>query len=601
MIKLKPIKINKTGCAGNLELEQKEKIKQNKFVKNEIKTNENKTEAKKPFVLKSWKKDEKKNESNSSKSSQQFLPAKRDIIAYENLDSSQKHAIDSLTDEQFGVIVGQAGTGKSTVSDVLIEQLKPLITNKETNKIDLSQIAFVSFTGMAVQSGRSKINEIFQSCCVTIHKLLEFAPAEIDEIDENGDMITKHVFLPQRTASKPIPDLKILIIDEAGTVHVPLWHMLLDALPPDCRIYMLGDMNQLQPVGGHPILGFTMTRWPTFELTKLHRNAGAIAIQADRILKGLKPKWDIESDPEKKVILYEVPTCIKDAKKKLIGIMQHLYKTDRFNEFRDALIVAQNVGDLGKDELNNVLINLFNPIFANGKDAAKRVIIKSGLETKIFSVNDKVMLLKNNNEIGIMNGQIGKIIAIEPNAKYTSTSGTFSHTEMQDFLDNFDEKVNQIAALPNDENENSSDSIYSTAASHIVTVQFDENTKIEFKTSGEVNSLTHAYAITCHKAQGSEFPLVVVFCHSANKRMLCREWLYTAFTRAKERVILVYDNDGLNIALRNQRIRGVGLEQKIKKFVGLMKLKQGEDEKVKLPAPNKITQLNLNLNKENAK
>ena len=550
--------------------------------------------AQNSIILKPWKKPQTQNVVSLQKSNEQKIaPKSNSLLHFSDLDPSQKRAVTELQNQQFGVIIGSAGTGKSTTCDVLLQKLLPLVSTE--SGVNYAQIAIVSFTGKAVQSIKEKLQNDLKSATSTIHALLEFKPYFEDRIAENGEIRSVRLFQPTRNSTYPLKDLKILIIDEAGTVKIDLWHQLLDALPEDCRIYMMGDINQLQPVGGHPILGFSMLKWPTFELTELHRNAGPIAIQANRILHGLWPEND---EIEKRVILRKVPSNVRNAKKELLGVVQHLYKTNRFNPFEDTIIVPQNVGDLGKDELNKSLVQIFNNSLTSNH---KRIAIHAGFETQLFAVNDKVMLLKNNPELGLTNGQTGKIVQIEKNMKY----GGEVH-EIQNFLNTSDsteftkllEKDLQRAKEKQNEEK---ESIYTSAASHIVHVEFESSfepgkkIQIAFATAGEVNSLTLAYAITCHKAQGSEYPLVIVFLHSLCKRPLCREWIYTAITRAKNRVIVLYEHEALSYALRTQRIRGNTMAEKIAKFKALMKLKKGEEDEVQLPEPRKIQQLQLGV------
>jgi hypothetical protein len=142
------------------------------------------------------------------------------------------------------------------------------------------------------------------------------------------------------------------------------------------------------------------------------------------------------------------------------------------------------------------------------------------------------------------------------------------------------------------EKEEGSDEYNKRASSHIITVNFGEtldgNEIIEpFNTVGQVNSLMMAYAITCHKSQGGEYPTVVIMVHSANHKLLYREWLYTAITRARCKVIILYNNKGLSQALRRQKIKGKTLKEKAKEFIEW----QGAGLGVELPEPKQLNEM----------
>jgi exodeoxyribonuclease V alpha subunit len=107
------------------------------------------------------------------------------------------------------------------------------------------------------------------------------------------------------------------------------------------------------------------------------------------------------------------------------------------------------------------------------------------------------------------------------------------------------------------------------ASSHVVTAVFNNGTEdleVTFSTAGQYRTLCHAYAMTCHKMQGSEARTVVIVCHSANARMLTREWLYTAATRAKFRVVILANDRGLQKAIQRQEIKGKTIADKIKTY-----------------------------------
>ena len=110
-----------------------------------------------------------------------------------------------------------------------------------------------------------------------------------------------------------------------------------------------------------------------------------------------------------------------------------------------------------------------------------------------------------------------------------------------------------------------------------------------FSTLSEVGSLQIAYAVTCHKMQGGEAPLVVIICHDSHKRMLTREWLYTAITRAQSKCVLLYTEQGLKNALVNRSVKGKTLEEKIQSFNKLQTPGMlGSAVKIRMPESKEI-------------
>ena len=516
------------------------------------------------------------------------------------LDEYQQTAVDGMRNEMYSVLIGAAGTGKTTALKFLLRDLEDgmanlkqtdLPTYKETQrKIEgyLPAICFCSFTGKAVQQMKRALPAKYHPLANTIHATLGYAPVEEEVMDEvTNEWRIRKVFRPSYDASRKLP-FKVIVIDESGTVPVSLWHELLAAKTDDCRVLMLGDLNQLPPVAGHSILGFAMLHWPTFTLEKLHRQAKGdpIAENAHRILQGRKPLTHKES---MRFVVKKIADGSKGARQELLATIRHLHKQDVFNPTTDALIVPQNIDGLGQEELNNTLVNYFNPTRKdeNGNFINRRHIIKAGYAHVAFAVGDKVMLTKNDTTRGLTNGMVGVVTSIVNNAAFSGEAaaanaeislGTIDLADM-----NFDDvEVEDETDTPESER----------AASHIMTVKLQNvEEPVEFSTAGQFKNVILAYAMTCHKSQGSEYRNVVVLCHSANRRMLSREWLYTAVTRAKERVILLCNDRGLTVAVNTQRIKGDTIAEKAKKFLALQGNKSRE--KVNLPKARKIAKLNM--------
>lgn len=516
-------------------------------------------------------------------------------------DQSQEDALSGMIRYQFACMVGEAGTGKTTVTKKFVQRLMSSVPtidlrtawagykadNPEDDKpIWNVAIAFCAFTGRAVEQMKSKLPNEYWPLCNTIHATLGYRPVseEYGYDAELGKTNKKIVFKPFFTSDNKLP-YKIVIVDEAGMVPIPLWNELIAALPDDCRIYLIGDISQLPPVQGRSVLGFAMINWPTFALNKIHRQAAdnPIIANAHRVLKGLYPKADTARFP-----LISIPDGSEGAFQYIIATIQKLHKAGVFDPRKDALIVPTNVNNLGQQAINEKLLMYFNPERKeNGVVVNQRFVITTGFTHVGYAVGDKIMLLQNDRKKGLNNGMIGWIteINLNPNFKEERADGlhldydaladleqNFSlgdalknNLDENDFFDNDEDENEEGGVSPaSEEDENS---LGQRQASHITTVSFDNGVVEQFKTAGDYKKLMHAYAFTCHKSQGGEYPNVVIVCHGSQSRMMNREWLYTAITRARERVILLHNDRGLAKALKNQKIKGNSVQEKAESFM----------------------------------
>lgn len=511
-------------------------------------------------------------------------------------DDSQLAAINGLRTQQYGCLIGAAGTGKTTTTKELIRRLETEIGTIDVRRahpkgIDSAAepaiypaIAFCAFTGRATQQLKRALPHEYHRLCATIHATLGYMPVDEEYFNESeGIWKTKRVFRPTFTADNKLP-YKVVIVDEAGMVPINLWNALIAALLPETRIILIGDINQLPPVQGRSVLGFAMINWPTFTLETIHRTAAdnPVIANAHRVLKGLIPRKDDKHFP-----IVSVSTSGTEALEKSVNVVKWLHAKGIFDPMRDAFIVPQNKGIIGQIEMNERLVNYFNPPRkVDGVTVNPRVHIVAGFTPFFYAIGDKVMLLQNDRERGLTNGMTGVITNITPNGAFnTSRSGHLlpSHQHTSDNAaftldaDSFDLAA-ETGALGGDEDDDGiadaeDEKAAQRAASHIVEVEFvnsaDTKQTVEFSTIGQMRQLCHAYAFTCHKSQGGEYDTVVILVHSANSIMLSREWLYTAITRAKKRVILIYNDRGLTQALSRQNIKGDTVREKAEQFIAL--------------------------------
>ena len=528
------------------------------------------------------------------------------------LDPSQQAAMDGLVNQKFGCLTGAAGTGKTTVLRILISRIEESINqgnianyaklnpDAHAEPVDAPLIAFCAYTGKAMQQMKQALPEDHARRCYTIHKLLGFHPIFEEVWDEEIEAdVTKRRFVPYYTAENKMP-WEVIVIDESSMNPIPLWHQLLEACKPSCRIYMIGDINQLPPVMGRSIFGFSLQKWPAYELTQIHRQKGEdnpIVENAWKILQGQIPqkvsgKFDMVQLPSSKhdalVTLYKVMTLLRNRKE------FNPYDTDEHKG--DMLIVPQNVDMLGQEELNQYLIGMFNPPPAETEETTRgrRQIVIAGFAKRSFAVGDKVMVTQNDHDAGITNGMTGTIAKIVHNDAFGKIQ---IGGELKDLGEiTADELMKEVSMSEDNVDVQDKEELSKRAASSVIHVDFGltntfesdgftERHVVQFSTAGQVNSLIHAYAATCHKMQGSEVPTTIVLCHSANHRMLYREWLYTAVTRAAKRVVLLYDNRGLSMALNRQKISGANLQEKAQVFIDLQKSTNDDTIVPILPEP----------------
>lgn len=504
-------------------------------------------------------------------------------------DASQDAALELMQCEQFVCLIGAAGTGKTTTLrrylEMLMESMETIRIEDgtdehgETNYRYILPIVFCAFTGRAVEQMKRALPAEFHANCGTIHgdKVLNYVPEYYEEMDvASGGFRTKMRFVPTFCEWKKLPYL-YYVIDETGMLSVELWNTLHKAMLPEAKVIMVGDINQLPPVYGRSILGYAMTKWPVAELTTIHRQAAdnPIIANAHKILDGQPPiavrgRFDMNDLKDKGSLATQTH---------FISVIKKLHRDGEFNEFNDGVIVPQNVGSIGQLQLNELLVTYFN---AETGPHNKRHLIKTGIAMCSYAVGDKIMMLANDKDKNLTNGQIGRITSININGAYKNASATVTHADLQGFknvtVDDNEFQMDDIMEVVEDDAE-SENNKNQRQASHIVTAEFDGR-EVSFSTAGEFRKIAHAYVITCHKSQGGEYPVVIILVHSANNKLLSREWLYTAVTRARVRIVLVYNQRGLMQAVKRQHIKGRTLKEKIASFIEFSKESQakvGED------------------------
>jgi exodeoxyribonuclease V alpha subunit len=298
-----------------------------------------------------------------------------------------------------------------------------------------------------------------------------------------------------RDASRPLEG-DLLVVDEMSMVDVPLMNALLRAHPSKANLVLVGDVDQLPSVGAGSVLRDIIDSGvvPVVRLTEVFRQAAdsRIITNAHRVNHGLFPDT---TDPADLTDFYFIQ---RDTPEAILSTLQELVKTRIPRKFhfdpREHIQVLSpmNRGSLGVRELNVLLQRELNP-----RREGDSAVEKFGWE---FRAGDKVIQTENNYDKEVFNGDIGIISAIDLVEKEVRI--------------NFEGRE----------------------------VVYDY---------GELDEIVLAYAITIHKSQGSEFPVVVIPIATQQYLLLQRNLVYTGITRGKKLVILVGQRKALEMAVRN--------------------------------------------------
>jgi exodeoxyribonuclease V alpha subunit len=375
----------------------------------------------------------------------------------------QFRAVQAAYENKCMVITGGPGTGKSTTVKVIVRMFERLGKT----------VRLASPTGRAAK----RLEEATGRPASTIHRLLEYKPRT--GFGRNEDV--------------PL-DCSVLIVDETSMVDLPLAYHLLKALPPRCRLILVGDVDQLPSVGPgcvlRDIIDSGVVR--TVTLTEIFRQAAGslIITNAHRINAGAPPSFDpVGGAKDFGWIKEEEREVIGDRVIDIVG--NKLSK--KFNPLTEIQVLTpMHAGSAGARELNRRLQETCNP------PSQTKLELKLG--ERVFRVGDRVMQTRNNYDLEVFNGDIGTITKVDP-----------------------------------------------AAAGNLI-VQYDR--AVNYRRE-DMDELQHAFAITVHKSQGSEYPCVVIPLTSSHWVMLQRNLLYTAVTRAKKMCVLIGQRKALWRALKN--------------------------------------------------
>ncbi len=408
-----------------------------------------------------------------------------EITAFEaandiEFDEKQRKAIEIAVTKGLLILTGGPGTGKTTT-------VKGIITLMKNRGL---KVALTAPTGRAAQ----RMEELTGEEAKTIHRLLE---VEYREGAETPSFV--------HNIKNPL-SCDAIIVDELSMVDVTVFAALLDAMPLHCRLIMVGDKDQLPPVGAGNVLRDLIEsgKIDVITLDRIFRQAmkSRIVTNAHRVVSGEMPVIDnsIESD----FFLLKEDVKYNVARKVLSLVTQRLPASYGLDPVDIQVLCPSRIGEAGTQNINAVLQNTLNP-----PSPKKREIRYKGYTLR---EGDRVMQIKNNYDVpwfrkgesgqGVFNGDIGILRVIDQ-------------------------------------------------ADNTITVKFDD--KEAMYTMESVRELELAYAMTVHKSQGSEFDAVVMPVIATPKNLAYRNLFYTALTRAKKLLVLVGNEPSIKAMVDNDK------------------------------------------------
>jgi exodeoxyribonuclease V alpha subunit len=336
---------------------------------------------------------------------------------------------------------------------------------------------------LAAPTGRAakRLAEATGLTAKTIHRLLEFNPITAEFT---------------RNRERPI-DADCLVVDEVSMLDVELAAMLLEALPPEARIVFVGDADQLPSVGPGNVLAdlIASQSLPVIRLDQIFRQAdrSLIVDNAHRINSGDMPELD--DDPESSDFFFVARDDPAAAAELAIDFatrrIPEKFDLDPIDDIQ--VLSPMHRGELGVTRLNERLQTALTPA---GRELA--------VGWRRFRVGDKVMQTRNNYELDVFNGDLGRVTDID-----------------------FEDRA--------------------------MKVDFDGHPTLI--PADQLEDVVPAFACTIHKSQGSEYPAVVIVLHHQHHVMLQRNLLYTAVSRGRRLVVIVGSRRALGRAVHNATVR----------------------------------------------
>lgn len=356
-------------------------------------------------------------------------------------------------------------------------------------KEDYSRVSLCAPTGRAAK----RIQELTGIPAMTVHRLLEYPMP--DELSHEPNK-------PKRNRQNPL-SAKVVIVDESSMLSTELYRNLLDALGKKSVIRFIGDDNQLPPVEEYEDDKATspfakaLAKFPSVTLSYNFRNEDLILDNAQRILKGSVPRANARF-----VILY--------ADNPIKRLIEFVRDHREFTQGNHQIIIPARKGQYGTSRINPSLQLIYN-----GNGPLLRLDRYDKKEAPLaVRASDKFLWIKNDYQLEIFNGEIGAV----------------------EWIDTED---GELGLRTSDRTYNIPARVKTYSPYHGGIIYYDPRKQLEL-----------GYAVTTHKAQGSEFDSVVYCMTSGASFLLNRRNFYTAVTRARKLVVVIADRRAMGYSMR---------------------------------------------------
>ena len=362
---------------------------------------------------------------------------------------------------------------------------------------------------LAAPTGRAvkRITETTGCEAKTLHRLLEISKVDDNDIEKMINVDVK------------IIDADVLIIDEASMIDIIMMNNLTRALKKNTKVILVGDVNQLPSVGPGTVLKDIIDSnvIPTIYLNTIYRQSSKsdIIVNAHKVNNGESIEFKNKDTDMYFIKCNDTKNVIDEISSLVSGRLQKVAPLDVMHDLQ--VLCPTKKTDLGVISLNKLLQDLLNK-----KEEFKK---EKSFGDRVFRVGDKVMQIVNNYDKkfaingeyfeGIYNGDIG-------------------------FIKDIDFEFEKVI------------------------ICFDDTKEVEYDFD-EMDELEHAYAVTVHKSQGSEFDYVILPLLVGYKKLFTRNLLYTAITRAKKMLIIIGNTNVIDYMINNvdEKNRLTGLKNKI--------------------------------------
>lgn len=403
------------------------------------------------------------------------------------LSEEQSAAVHSVAEAGIAVVTGGPGTGKSHLTKAIV-----VLAGHAGLSVALCAPTARAARRLAEATGRG------DAC--TIHRLLEAGAKGF-----------------ARCAENPL-SVDVVLVDETSMVDTSLMAALLRALPLRCRLVLVGDADQLPPVGpGAPFRDVIASGAVSVaRLTEIHRQArgSAIVVGAHAVLAGKTPAASPHGDRSDGCLHVVARGSAEDAADAVLEVVRGMRDELGVDPFEAMVLAPMRKGACGVTALNARLQEMLNP----AREGVAELAFGRDDWARLFRVGDKVRQTKNDYARGVVNGDLGRVAEV-----YGARS---------------EQRVRH---------------------DYLLRVRLDdggpdgEAREVDYG-GADLRHLVLAYCGTIHSSQGGQFPAVVMVMHDCHFVMLSRTILYTGMTRAQHACVVVGSRRAIEVAARNARV-----------------------------------------------